>query len=423
MARGVEAGIYLIRGARVLDPGQGLDAALDLLIEGGVIKAMERGIKAPEALPLDAQGKVVLPGLVDVHVHLRDMGEAHKETVSSGTRAAARGGFTAVVNEPNTLPPLDSLQVLQRWKGIARRDAVVRVWTKVCITLSRKGEVLAPLEELGEDPMVVAATDDGNPVPSDALMAKAMELAARTGLLLTPHCEDAPGVPPRGHRPFWSEPLYVERELWLAERSGARVHISHVSLADSVELVRKAKERKVQVTCEATPHHLSLDQGAEALGADAKVNPPLRTKRDVEALKEALREGVIDVIASDHAPHTPEEKGRGWEEAPFGAVGLETSLGVIYTELVLQGVISLGGMVRVMSLEPARIFGLPLKGLRVGQEADLVVFDPEATWKVDPRAFVSKGRNTPFRSRELRGRVLATFVRGRPVVLNGELLL
>lgn len=424
MARGPEgAESFLIKGARVIDPSQGIDAPLDILIEQGILRRMARGIKAPRAFFIDATDKVVFPGLVDMHVHLRDLGEAHKETVATGTRAAAKGGVTAVVNEPNTLPPLDSLEAVGRWEHLLRRDAVVRVWTKVCITRTRKGKALAPLEELSRHPLVVAATDDGNPVPSDDVMAEAAKLSARIGLLLTPHCEDGPGLPPRGPRAFWNEPYYVERELRLAERFGTRIHICHVSMADSIELIRRAKGRGVRVTCEATPHHLVLDQGMEAIGPDAKVNPPLRTRRDVEALQQALKEGVVDVIASDHAPHSPEEKARGWQEAPFGVIGLETSLGVIYTELVLKGVINLEEMVRLMSFTPARILGLPVGALKVGREADLVIFDPEALWKVDPATFASKGRNTPFKGWELKGRVLATFVRGKPVVLGGELLL
>jgi dihydroorotase len=284
-------------------------------------------------------------------------------------------------------------------------------------------------------PWVVAATDDGNPVIKDEVMERAFVKARECELLLTPHDEESPATIEafRRNNPliplsdaiacYKREPHYVARDLELAERTNWRVHICHVSMAESLDLIRRARARWVPVTCEATPHHLTLtEQDAIACGPDAKVNPPLRTREDVEALRQGLKDGTIDVIASDHAPHAPEEKARGWEDAPMGVIGLETTLGVILTALVHPGIITLAQAIERMSSNPARILGLPGGSLTAGNPADITVIDLDKKWMVDPHTFASKGRNTPFKGWRLRGKAYATIVRGEVVMREGEIL-
>ena len=425
----------LIRGGRVVDPLLDLDDPLDILIEGGRISHIAPHIDKEGVFLLEARGKVVVPGLIDMHCHLRDFNEAQKETIATGTRAAALGGYTTVVCEPNTDPPLDNLQAVKRWISLAQRDGCVNLYTKVCITKERKGEQLNNLKAIARKPWVVAATDDGNPVVKDQVMGRAFDKAREYELLLTPHCEESPATIQafKRNNPLISlpdaialykrEPHYVARDLMLAEKANWRVHISHVSMAESLDLIRKARARGVAVTCEATPHHLTLtEKDANKYGPDAKTNPPLRQKEDVEALRRGLNDGTIDVIASDHAPHTPEEKARGWEEAPMGVIGLETTLGVVLTTLVHPGIITLPEAIERMSSNPARILGIPGGSLAVGNPADITIIDPDKKWVVDPQSFASQGRNTPFTGWRLRGKAYATIVGGEVVMREGELL-
>jgi dihydroorotase len=425
----------LIRGGRVIDPLLDLDDYLDILIEEGLISRIAPRIEKEGVPLLEAQGKVVVPGLIDMHCHLRDFNERQKETIATGTKAAALGGFTTVVCEPNTAPPMDNVETLQRWIKLAKQDGCVNLYTKVCITKERKGEQLTHLKALVRKPWVVAATDDGNPVVKDEVMERAFSKAREHELLLTPHCEESgatirafqqanPLIPlPDAIALYKREPYYVARDLMLAEKTNWRVHISHVSMAESLDLIRRARARWVPITCEATPHHLTLtEKDASKCGPDAKTNPPLRHKEDVEALRQGLKDGTIDVIASDHAPHTPEEKARGWEEAPMGAIGLETTLGVVLTTLVHPGVITLSAAIERMSSNPARILGIPGGSLEVGKPADITIIDVDKKWVVDPSAFASKGRNTPFTGWRLRGKAYATIVRGEVVMKAGELL-
>jgi dihydroorotase len=425
----------LIRGGRVVDPLLDLDDYLDILIEEGLISRIAPRIEKEGVPLLEAQGKVVVPGLIDMHCHLRDFNEAHKETIATGTRAAALGGFTTVVCEPNTAPPLDNFQAVQRWIRLAQQDGCVNLYTKVCITKGRQGEQLTNLKALVRKPWVVAATDDGNPVVQDQVMGRAFAKARGYELLLTPHCEESPTtiqvfkkenplIPlPDAIARYKREPHYVARDLMLAEKANWRVHICHVSMAESLDLIRRARSRWVPVTCEATPHHLTLtEKDAITYGPDAKVNPPLRGREDVEALREGLRNGTIDVIASDHAPHTPEEKARGWDEAPMGVIGLETTLGVVLTALVHPGIITLSAAIERMSSNPARILGIPGGSLEVGRPADITIIDLDKKWVVDPDTFASKGRNTPFKGWRLRGRAYATIVGGEVVMREGEIL-
>ena len=425
----------LIKGGRVIDPLLDLDDYLDILIEQGLISRIAPRIEN-EGIPLlEAQGKVVAPGLIDMHCHLRDFNEAHKETIATGTRAAALGGFTTVVCEPNTDPPMDNAETLQRWISLAKQQGCVNLYTKICITQGRRGEQLTHLKALVRKPWVVAATDDGNPVVKDDVMERAFTRAREHELLLTPHCEESgatirafqqanPLIPlPDAIALYKREPYYVARDLMLAEKADWRVHISHVSMAESLNLIRQARARWVPVTCEATPHHLTLtEKDAGKCGPDAKVNPPLRQKEDVEALRQGLKDGTIDVIASDHAPHTPAEKARGWAEAPMGAIGLETTVGVVLTALVHPGIITLSQAIERMSANPARILGIPGGSLEAGNPADITIIDLDKKWVVDPPSFASKGRNTPFAGWRLRGKVYATIVRGEVVMKAGELL-
>ncbi len=414
--------LILIKGPRVIDPLMGIDRELDLLLEGIRIREIGKGLWRAGAQVVEARGKMLFPGFVDLHVHLRDFEESHKETIFTGSRAAALGGFTAIVNMPNTLPPLDSPEVLLRWKERVREGAAIRVFTMVCLSRGRGGEELSPLKELFDDPLVVGATDDGNPIRSEALMRQALEISQRTGMLIADHPEDSPDFgSPLGPRNFWSEPFYVERDLMLLQETGGRLHLQHISMEESLKFIRQAKKKGIGVTCEVTPHHLILHDG-QGLGPNAKVNPPLRSKKDVEALREALREGIIDVIATDHAPHSPEEKARGWEEAPFGISGIEVALPLIYTELVTRGLLELGELVRLMSQNPARIIEIDIPRIQEGARANLVIFDPEIQWVLKPDALFSKGKNTPFSGKRLMGKVWATFVEGRAAVLGGDLI-
>jgi dihydroorotase len=425
----------LIKGGRVIDPSQDLDDYRDILIEEGLIRDIAPRITREGVPVIEAEGKVVVPGLIDMHCHLRDFNEAHKETIATGTRAAALGGFTTCVCEPNTDPPMDTPRAIAQWISRAEQDACVKVHTKVCLTKGRQGKQIVNLKALMRRPWVVAATDDGNPVVSDGVMERAFVKARENELLLTPHCEESPAtiqvfqqqnplIPLAEEIAHYKrEPHYVARDLELAEKTSWRVHISHVSMAESLDLIKQARTRWVAVTCEATPHHLTLtERDAEKYGPDAKTNPPLRKKRDVEALHRGLADGTIDVIASDHAPHAPAEKARGWETAPMGAIGLETTLGVVLTSLVHPGIITLTQAVELMSVNPARILGIPGGSLSPGKPADVTVIDLEKKWVVDPSRFASKGRNTPFKGWRLKGKAYATIVDGKVVMKAGELL-
>jgi dihydroorotase len=426
----------LIKGGRLIDPSQDLDDYLDILIEEGLIRDIAPRITREGVPIIEAGGKVVAPGLIDMHCHLRDFNEAHKETIATGTRAAALGGFTTCICEPNTDPPMDTPRAVAKWINRAEKDAYVNVHTKVCLTKGRQGKQLVNLKALMRRPWVVAATDDGNPVVSDSVMERAFVKARESELLLTPHCEESPATIQAFEQQnpliplaeeiahYKREPYYVARDLDLAEKTSWRVHISHVSMAASLDLIKQARARWVAVTCEATPHHLTLtEKDAEKCGPDAKVNPPLRKKQDVEALHRGLADGTIDVIASDHAPHAPEEKARGWETAPMGVIGLETTLGVVLTSLVHPGIITLNQAIELMSSNPAKILGLPGGSLTVGRSADITIIDLERKWVVDPSSFASKGRNTPFKGWRLRGTAYATIVGGKVVMKAGELLI
>jgi dihydroorotase len=427
----------LLRGGRVIDPSQKMDAAVDLLLVEGMVAALGEGLSAPDgAETVDVSGLVVTPGLIDVHVHLREPGQEHKETISTGARAAAAGGFTAVVAMPNTDPPIDSPAAVGfvRAQGEAARAA--RVFPSGCITLGQKGEQLTEFGEL-IDAGAVCVTDDGKPVPSAGMMRMALEYALTFDLPVAVHEEDVTlsrgGTMNEGiiatrlgltGIPNASEDVMIARDLMLAELTGGRVHIQHVATRGGVELIRAAKAKGIRVTAEGSPHHFTLtDAAVEWYDTNAKMNPPLRSESDRDAVRAGVADGTLDVIATDHAPHHYDEKEQAFEDAPFGIVGLETALGLAYTELVATGLLDLAGLIERMSCAPARSMSLDRMGLgslRVGSAADVTVIDPRAEWVVDPKTFLSLSRNTPFADRRLRCRAVRTIVAGRTAWEGGR---
>ena len=423
----------LIRGGRIIDPAQGIDLVGDLLLRDGKVAWLGlRGQIPFEAYPvLEAQGLIISPGFIDLHCHLRQPGFEDKETIATGSRAAAKGGFTTVCCMPNTNPPIDSAAVVEFIQNIAQAEAKVRVLPIGCITKGRRGEELAEMGELAAAG-VVAFSDDGNSVSDAQLMRHALEYSLAFGLPIVNHCEDLSlsqgGVMNEGWVatrlglkgiPAAAEEAMVSRDLALAELTGARLHIAHVSTAGSVDLIRRAKKQGISVTAEVTPHHLSLTEeqvlAPIPYDTNTKVNPPLRTKRDIEALLEGLRDGVIDAIATDHSPHATQDKLCEFDEAVFGISGFETALGSLLA-LMHQGEIELITLISKLTVEPARLLGRgELGALMVGMAGDVTIFDPDAEWMVNPDAFVSKGKNTPLAGNILKGKVMATIVGGEIV--------
>jgi dihydroorotase len=419
----------LIRGGRVIDPSRGTDGLADVLLEDGRISAVGRGVMADEgATIIEAAGKVVAPGLIDLHVHLREPGQEDLETVSTGAMAAAAGGFTAVCAMPNTDPVTDNQAAVGFIVSQAQRAGKARVYPIGAVTLGQRGEQLAEFGEL-VGAGAVAVSDDGKPVATSHMMRTALEYARTFGIPVADHCEDMSlahgGAMHEGlvstrlglqGIPAAAEEIMVARDIILAELTGGHVHLCHMSSRGSVELIRRGKERGIRVTAEATPHHFSLThERCENYDTNAKMNPPLRESADMEAIRRGLKDGTIDVIASDHAPHHYDAKEREFDLAPNGIIGLETALGVAIRDLVETGVLSLPELVDRMSTRAARIFNLPGGTLAVGAPADVVVFDPAERWVVRPEAFYSKSRNTPYGGATLVGRAHQTIVRGRVV--------
>jgi dihydroorotase len=419
----------LIRGGRVIDPANSVDAVLDVLIADGKIEKVGKSLAVPPgAEAVDAAGKVVCPGFIDIHVHLREPGHEYKETVQTGTRAAAAGGFTAVACMANTNPVNDNGAVTDYILAKAKVEGVVRVYPIGAVTKNLKGEELAELAELAEAGCV-AFSDDGKCVMNAGLYRRAMEYTLPFGVPVISHAEDAhlargwamnegvvsteiglPGIPAA------AEDVMVARDILLAELTGAHVHIAHLSTAGAVRLVRDGKARGVRVTAEVTPHHLVLTEDAvRTYDPNTKMAPPLRTKRDVEALVEALADGTIDCVATDHAPHALAEKEGEFDHAAFGIVGLETAVAVLLDRLVRPGLLPLPTLVSRLSRDPARLLGLPGGSLAVGAPADVTVLDLERTATVDPARFRSKSRNTPFGGFSLTGGPWLTIVGGKVV--------
>jgi dihydroorotase len=432
----VSAASVLLVGGRIVDPSQGVNAIGDLLITDGVVEASGRVGEVRrdgDALErIDCTGLVVSPGFVDVHCHLREPGREEVETIASGARAAAAGGFTAVCAMPNTDPVTDNQAAVGFIIRQALRAGGARVHPIGAISIGQQGKTLAEFGEM-VGAGAVAVSDDGKPVVSAKLMRTALEYARTFGIPVADHCEEptlaADGAMNEGivsarlglaGIPAEAEEIMVIRDILLARLTGGHVHLCHMSTKGSVELIRWGKERGINVTAEVCPHHLSLtEEAVEGYDTNAKMNPPLRTAADVAALQEAVKDGTIDVIATDHAPHHYDEKEREFANAPNGIVGLETALAVNLTWLVHRDVIDVTTLVERMSCSPARLFKLPGGTLRRGAAGDVTVFDPDATWTVDPTRFLSKGRNTPYAGQTLRGRVALTLVDGR-VIHRGE---
>ncbi len=418
----------LVRGGRIVDPSQHLDVVSDVLLRDGIVVALGERLEADGADVLDAGGAVVAPGFIDMHVHLREPGLTHKETIASGSAAAVAGGFTAVACMPNTEPALDAPALILEVKRLAVAAGLARIYPIGAITLARAGRELAPYWRL-YDAGAVAFSDDGSPV-ADARVLRQAALYARDvpGVFIS-HCEDAclkgDAVMNEGLRSFelgvagspgLAEDVNVARDVLIAGDTGKPFHIAHVSTGNSVELIKFARSRGFAVSCEATPHHLLLSDARFAnFGAAGKVNPPLRAERDAAALRAAVRDGTIDAFATDHAPHTLEEKARLLSEAPVGFSGLETALGAY--ALALPD-LPLERFVALLSSNPARILGVPGGTLRPGAPADVTVF-ADRSWRVDASAFFSQGKNTPLDGTLLPRRALATIVAGRVVMHDG----
>ena len=416
----------LIRNGRVVDPAGGTDAVTDVWVADGRIHKLGRGLKAPAGAEIiDATGKVVCPGFIDIHVHLREPGFEYKETIASGTRAAAAGGFTAVACMANTFPVNDNRAVTDYILARAKVEGVVRVYPIGAVTRNLEGTQLAEMAEQAEAGCV-AFSDDGNCVMNAELYRRAMEYALPFGTPVISHAEDchlAHGAPMNeglvstelglSGQPGAAEDVMVARDIILAELTGAHLHVAHISTAGAVRLVREAKARGVRVTAEVTPHHLVLtDEAVRTYDPNCKMAPPLRTKRDVEACLEALVDGTIDCVATDHAPHALSEKESEFAEAANGVVGLETAVALLLDRLVRPGVIDLPTLVSRLSPGPARLLNLPGGSLAPGATADITILDLEQPWTVDPATFQSRSRNTPFAGFTGRGGPWMTLVGG-----------
>ena len=414
----------LIRNGRVVDPSQELDGKFDLLIEDGLISRVDRRIQLAGIDTIDAQGLLVTPGLIDLHTHLREPGQEHKETIASGTRAAVAGGYTAVCAMANTVPPNDERAVTEMMLAEAARHGACRVYPIGAVSRGLKGEALAELADLRAGGCV-AVSDDGKPVYNAQLMRRALEYCSMLDIPVIAHEEDADltegGVMHEGYystllgmsgMPAASEESMVARDVILARLTGAHLHIAHLSTAGAVDAVRLARAAGVRVTCEVTPHHLALgDDLVQSFSTNLKMNPPLRSPEHRQAILEGIADGTVDAIATDHAPHHFDEKNVEFDLAPFGVIGLETAFAVSHQELVLKKIIGLSRLIDLMSCGPARIFRLPGGTLAAGSLGDVALFDLDGTFTVAP-PFASKAVNTPFAGQTLRGRVVATVVGG-----------
>ena len=441
--------MLLIKGGRLIDPSQGIDGIADLLVKDGVVSGMAQHIDPPEhAEVIDATGMIVSPGFIDVHCHLREPGFEDKETIATGTLAAARGGFTTVCAMPNTNPTMDTASTLEYVLRKARDEAAVRVLPIGCVTKQSKGAELAEMGELAEAG-AIGFSDDGNPVVNSNIMRQALSYSSALGLPIINHCEEPSLFHGGSMNEGWisnrlgikgipnsAEDIMVARDINLAELTGGRYHVAHLSTAGALELVRRAKERGMKnVTAEVTPHHLTLTDeailgrtadGSNGSGAyapltsaaydtTAKVNPPLREQADMEAMIQGLRDGVIDLIATDHAPHNRTDKECTFHEAAFGISTLETALGQLMS-LVHSGAIDLPLLIEKMTLAPARFLRRTDIGtLKQGAPADITIIDPETEWVVDTAQFASKGKNTPLQGAILKGHVHATLLEGQVV--------
>lgn len=423
-----------IKGGRVIDPANNIDVVRDVLIEDGKIISVEKDANSKGNKVIDASKMIVTPGLIDMHVHLREPGREDEETVASGTRAAAKGGFTSVACMPNTYPVIDTASVVEMILEKAEEEGLVNVFPVAAITKKLEGKELVEMGDLVKAG-AVGFSDDGKPVMNARVMRRAFEYSKMFDKLLILHEEDmdlsGAGQMNEGYHstilglkgvPAASEEVMIARDLSLAELTGSRVHITHISTKGSVDLIREAKKKGIRVTCDVTPHHLVLtDQALLEYDTNCKVNPPLRTEEDIEALRKGLIDGTIDAIASDHAPHARHEKEREFIYAPFGLIGLETTLPLLLAKLVESKEISLPQLIAKLTTGPAQVLGITKGALSPGMDADMVVFDYEEQVKIDTEKFVSKSRNCPFNGWKLRGRVKYVLVGGEVRVREGEI--
>lgn len=418
----------IIKNGHVLDPASGKDGIFDVLIEDDKIIKVEKEITDKDCEIIDATGMIVMPGFVDLHVHFREPGYEYKETIYTGSRAAARGGVTSVFPMPNTKPVVDSVEMINRVNDIAARDSVVNIYQVASVTMGQLGDEPTDIAALKENG-VVAISEDGKSVMNSNVYREAMKLAAANDILVMAHCEDknlvnggAMNESARsrelGIRGITNavEDIITARDILLAKETGARLHLCHCSTKDSVHMVAEAKKEGIKVSAEVCPHHFTLcDEDIVSDNADFKMNPPLRGREDVKALIEGLRDGTMEVISTDHAPHSAEEKQKSISEAPFGITGIETSFCLSYTELVLKGVLTPMQLVEKMSYNPARIAGIDRGTLLPGKTADIVIANIDEEYIIDRNDFVSKGKNTPFDNKKVKGLIEYTFVAGKEI--------
>lgn len=425
----------LLKGGRVINPAEKFDKIADVLVEDGKIQAIGENLEAAGAEVYDAAGKVVTPGLIDLHVHFREPGQEAKEDFESGAKAAAAGGFTTVCTMPNTKPAVDDAAMVRSLEKRAEDVAKVHVKIIGAVTKGQEGKELAELGDMIEAG-AVAFSDDGHYDQKAKVLLNAFDYLHTFDKVIVNHDEETSlvedGVMNEGHRsamlglkgrPTVAEDIAVARDIMLAEYAGSRVHVAHISSARAVDIVRQAKKRGVRVTCEVTPQHLTLtDECVNLFDTSTKINPPLRAQKDCEALLEGLKDGTIDAIVTDHSPHAQEEKDREYIYAPSGFPGLETSLGIMLTDLYHQGKLDLTTIVSKMTCEPAKVFGMDAGTLAVGKSADITVIDPELCWTVDEKKFYTKGSHSPFIGRKLKGKAVLTVVAGKIVMQDGEVL-
>lgn len=426
--------LYLIKNGHVLDPASGKDGIYNIVVKDGIIAAVDNDSHDEIDNVIDAAGCYVMPGLIDLHVHFREPGFEYKETIKTGSLAAARGGVTTVLPMPNTKPVIDSVEMVRRVNDIIKRDAVVNVLQVASVTMGQEGKVPVDVEALREEG-VVAISEDGKSVMNAEVYREAMYHAADCGMVVLAHCEDKNMVnggalnesaksEELGIKGITNavEDVIVARDILLAKETGCRLHLCHCSTKDSVKMIKIAKEDGIDVTGEVCPHHFTLcDEDIPCDNADYKMNPPLRGREDVEALKEGLKDNIMDVISTDHAPHSEEEKKKPISEAPFGITGLETSLCLTYTELVLGGVLTPMQMAEKMSYNPARVIGIDRGTLLPGAVADITIMDKDKEFVIDRKDFVSKGHNTPFDGKKVKGKVMLTMVGGKIVYKENKI--
>lgn len=425
----------MLKSGRLIDPAQQIDRVTDVLVENGKIAAIGDGLTVEDAEVFDANGLVVAPGFIDMHVHLREPGQEAKEDIGSGTRAAAAGGFTTIACMPNTKPPIDNAIIVNGLKKRIDEAGVINVEIIGALTKGQEGQELAEIGDMAECG-AVAFSDDGHYVANAKLLLSGLDYLRTFDKMIISHAEEfslvEDGVMNEGHhsamlgmkgRPTVAEDIAVARDILLAEYADAKIHIAHISTKGAVELVRQAKKRGVKVTAEVTPHHLTMtDECVNNFDTSTKVNPPLRTAQDIKATVEGLKDGTIDAIVTDHSPHAFEEKDREYRFAPSGFPGLETALGVILTSLYHTGKFSLSEIVAKMSSNPAQIFNLNCGSLAVGKTADIVIFNPDLEWTVDADEFYTRGSHSPFVGKRLKGKAVATIVNGKIVMQDGKII-